>query len=212
MAVNIGAELQALPLEYMLSAPLVGAIKSQALAAQTTVQFIEKVGLQEDAVTGDLSVRNVTFEYTKQVTDPTQPDADPTIETNKLTVPFLAIVPVPYIRIEHLDVDFEFKVKETITRTAKVETSSGGGGSTTTDGTFKMGGGFFSFFGAPSATVKVTNTVNWNVSASYKSSSTSTQDRSARITINMRAVQDNMPEGLSRVLNILNDAIVSEPK
>ena len=55
MPANIGAELQALPLEYMLGTPLTAAIKAQALAAQTTIDFIEKIGLQEDpnSVTGD---------------------------------------------------------------------------------------------------------------------------------------------------------------
>lgn len=211
MPVNIGAELQALPLEYMLSAPLVGAIKSQALAAQTTVQFIEKVGLEEKP-DGSLQVRNVTFEYTKQVTDPKAPDAEPEKETHELEVPLLAIVPIPYVRIQELDVDFEFRVKETITTTAKAEFSSGGGGTTTTEGNFKMGGGFASFFGAPTASVKTTNTVNWNVSASYKTTNTQTQDRSARITMSLKAVQDTMPEGLSRVLTILNDSIASQTK
>lgn len=210
MPVNIGAELQSLPLEYMLSAPLQGAIKSQALAAQTTVDFIEKVGLEED-VSGNLTVRKVEFEYSKQVTNPADPAATPTLETNKLTVPMLAIVPIPFIRIQDLTVDFEFRVRETITTTAKTEVTSGGGGSTTVDTTTKLGGGFLSFLGGPSATIKANVSSHFNVSASYKSSSTQTQDRSARISMNMKAVQDTMPEGLSRVLTILNDSITSEP-
>lgn len=211
MPVNIGAELQALPLEYMLSAPMQGAIKSQALAAQTTVDFIEKVGLEEDAL-GNLKVRNVAFEYSKQVTNPDDPAATPAIETHVLTVPMLSVVPVPYIRIDHLNVDFEFRVKETIASTAKREVTAGGGGTTTVDTTTKLGGGFFSFLGGPSATIKANVTSRWNVSATYKSSTAQTQERSARISIQMKAVQDTMPEGLSRVLTILNDSISSEPQ
>ncbi len=45
MPANIGAELQALPLEYMLGAPLAATITAQALAAKTTVAFIEEVWL-----------------------------------------------------------------------------------------------------------------------------------------------------------------------
>lgn len=208
MPVNIGAELQALPLEYMLSAPLQSAIKGQALAAQTTVDFIEKVGLEEDPVTLQLKVRNVEFTYTKQVSNPADPAADPEIQENKLSVPMLAIVPVPYIRIEELTVGFEFKVKETITQTSKKESS--GGGSSTINTETKLGGGFFSFLGGPSATIKANVTSTFNVTTSNKSSST--QDRSARITINMKATQDQMPAGLEKVLNILNDAIVSQPE
>ncbi len=210
MPVNIGAELQSLPLEYMLSAPLQGAIRSQALAAQTTVDFIEKVGLEEDA-NGNLTVRKVEFEYSKQVTNPADPAATPTVETNKLTVPMLAIVPIPYIRIQDLTVDFEFRVRETITTTSKTEITTGNNTKTTVDTTTKLGGGFLSFLGGPSATIKANVTSQFNVSASYKTSNTQTQDRSAWISMNMKAVQDTMPEGLSRVLTILNDSIVSQP-
>lgn len=211
MAVNIGAELQALPLEYMLGAPLAAAIKGQALAAQTTVEFIEKVGLQEDD-DGNLSVRNVQFDYSKQFTNPDDPAAEPSILQQTLTVPMLAIVPVPFIRVDHLDVDFEFRVRESITRTNKSEITTGGGTKTVVDSTFKMGGGLFSFLGGPSATVKANVTSTFNVSTSFKTSNKATEDRSARITIGMKAVQDNMPEGLSRVLTILTDAIASTPK
>lgn len=209
MPVDIGAELQSLPLEYMLSAPMTGAIKSQALAAQTTVDFIEKVGLQEDPTTGNLTVRTVSFEYSRQVTDPNDPAATPTLETNRLTVPMLSIVPIPYIRVQDLEVDFEFKVRETIVRTSKAEVTSGGGTTSTVDTTTKLGGGFLSFLGGPSATIKANVTSTFNVSASYKTSSANTQDRSARITIGMKAVQDIIPEGLSRVLTILSDSITS---
>jgi hypothetical protein len=41
---NFGAELQQLPLQYMLSEPLTAVIKAQALAAQTTIQFIQSFG------------------------------------------------------------------------------------------------------------------------------------------------------------------------
>lgn len=211
MPVNIGAELQALPLEYMLSAPLQSAIKGQALAAQTTVDFIEKVGMQEDPVTGALSVRNVEFTYSKQVSNPADPAAEAEVEENKLSVPMLAIVPVPFIRIQELTVDFEFKVKESITQTAKRETSSSGGSTSVINTETKLGGGFFSFLGGPSATIKANVTSTFNVSTSSKSSSSNTQDRSARITINMKATQDTMPAGLEKVLTILNDAIVSQP-
>lgn len=208
MAVNIGAELQALPLEYMLSAPMSGAIKSQALAAQTTVDFIEKVGLVEDAL-GNLSVRTVEFEYSKQVTDPQDPAALPSLETNKLTVPMLAIVPIPYIRIQDLSVDFEFRVRETITRTSKAEVTSDAGVKSIVDTKTKLGGGFLSFLGGPSVSVNANVTSTFNVSATYKTANTQTQDRSARINIGMKAVQDTIPEGLSRVLTILADSITS---
>ena len=75
MPANIGAELQALPLEYMLGTPMTAVIKAQALAAQTTVAFIEQVGLEEDSITGELSVRAAEFSFTEAVPDPANPGA-----------------------------------------------------------------------------------------------------------------------------------------
>ena len=40
MPANIGAELQALPLEYLLGSPMQAAIAAQALAAKPTSDFI----------------------------------------------------------------------------------------------------------------------------------------------------------------------------
>jgi len=65
----MGAELQQLPLGYLLASPLTSAIEAQALAAQSTVDFIENVGLQEDETTGDLTVRTAEFSYTAPVPD-----------------------------------------------------------------------------------------------------------------------------------------------
>src|SRR5690348_4555487 len=109
MPANIGAELQALPLEYMLATPLTAVIKAQALAAQTTVAFIEKVGLVEDQASGDLSVRTAAFSFEQPVPDPRNPGAVVVQETN-LTVPILSLVPIPFIRVSDLNVSFEFKI------------------------------------------------------------------------------------------------------
>ena len=106
MPTNIGAELQALPLEYMLGTPLTAAIKAQALAAVTTVDFIEKVGLEEDAQ-GDLKMRTAEFTFSQPVPDPANPGAM-IFQEAKLTVPILSLAPVPFIRISDLNVSFEF--------------------------------------------------------------------------------------------------------
>lgn len=47
---NIPAELRALPLEHIIGSPLSAAIKAQAFATQTTVDFIKEVGLKPRAL------------------------------------------------------------------------------------------------------------------------------------------------------------------
>lgn len=215
MPANIGAELQALPLEYMLSTPLTAAIKAQALAAVTTVDFIEKVGLSENATTGELSVRAAEFTFSQPVPDIANP-GQTVFQDAKLNVPILSIVPIPFIRISDLNISFEFKIRDVSSQQSKAEVTAKTAfdNTTTVESKLQAGGGIGSFFGGPkvSGSVESKTNVSASVSASYQSTNRQMTDRSATFKMTMNAVQDAIPEGLSRVLTILNDAIKSQKK
>lgn len=215
MPANIGAELQALPLEYMLSSPLTAVIKAQALAAQTTIDFIEKVGLEEDPNTGELSVRAAQFSYDQPVPDPSNPGAVIS-QPATLTVPLLTLAPIPFIRISDLNVSFEFKIRDVSSNQSKAEITGKTGFESTTTATGKtgFGGGLIGFLGGASASgsLEQKTNVTASVSATYQSSNRQMTDRSATFKMTMNAVQDALPEGLSRVLTILNDSINSQKK
>lgn len=217
MPANIGAELQALPLEYMLGTPLTAVIKAQALAAQTTIDFIEKIGLEEDpnSPTGDLIVRTAEFSFKQPVPDPANPGAVIQQEAS-LTVPLLSLAPIPFIRVSDLNVSFEFKIRDVTSNQSKFEITGKTGfeNTTTVEGKTGFGGGVLGFLGGAGASGSVESKTNVtaSVSATYQSSNRQTTDRSATFKMTMNAVQDSLPEGLSRVLNILNDTINSTPK
>lgn len=215
MPANIGAELQALPLEFMLASPLTAVIKAQALAAQTTIDFIEKVGLTEDVATGELAVRTAQFSFSQPVPDPANPGSVIPQDTT-LTVPILSLAPIPFIRVSDLNVSFEFKIRDVSSAQSKAEITGKTGfeNSTTVEGKTGVGGGVLGFLGGPktSASLESKTTVTASVSATYQSSNRQTTDRSATFKMTMNAVQDALPEGLSRVLTILNDSIHSQKK
>src|SRR2546425_4969873 len=134
---NIPAILRDLPLEHIIGSPMQAAIKAQAFAARTTVEFIKEVGLKpvaaadlaqtglppggvadppkgDDAPDGDSTkayeARYVEFKFDRLVEEQiVQPAAaagtPPTVVTrhtvvpSRLTVPLLAIVPIPFLRI-----------------------------------------------------------------------------------------------------------------
>ena len=212
MPTNIGAELQALPLEYMLGTPLTAAIKAQALAAVTTIDFIEKVGLEEDAQ-GDLKMRTAEFTFSQPVPDPANPGAM-IFQEAKLTVPILSLAPVPFIRISDLNVSFEFKIRDITSAASKFEITGKTGFENNTNVETKIGagGGILGFLGGPKVNTSVESktTVTASVSSTYQSTNRQTTDRSATFKMTMNAVQDAIPEGLNRVLTIFNDAIQSE--
>jgi len=215
MPANIGAELQALPLEYMLGTPMTAVIKAQALAAQTTINFIEKIGLEEDSITGDLALRTAVFSFIQPVPDPANPEA--VIEqAAKLTVPLLSLAPIPFIRVSDLNVSFEFKIRDVTSNQSKFEITGKTGfeNTTTVEGKTGFGGGVIGFLGGASASGSVESKTNVtaSVSATYQSSNRQTTDRSATFKMTMNAVQDALPEGLARVLTILNDTINSTKK
>ncbi len=172
---NIPAELESLPLEYIISAPMTGAINAQAMAAQSTIDFIEKIGLTDTG--SNTKVNMVDFIYhTSQNNKST---------ANKLSVPLLSIVPVPYIRIKDITINFDFKID-----TTKVENKK-----ESKDTSFKT-----------SYNLWVSKV---SVKGTYTSSkeSRSTDDRSANLAITVNATQDEMPKGLKTMLDIFNNVI-----
>ena len=217
---NIAAELRALPLEHVIGSPLVAAIKAQALAANSTVDFIKEVGLKPralesgeseadlDEVTGEsgqpgLEARYVDFKFDRvmeeeEITPPASgaPAGTPPTKTtkfsvvpSKVTVPLLATVPIPYIRVNDMTIDFEFHIKYRDTREARTERKI----STIA----KVGGWFY----------KV------SVKGLYRNRTVNKRqtDRRTTLKITVNAVQDQIPEGLGKVLDTLNEAMKVVP-
>ena len=210
MPASISAELQALPLGFMLGAPLKAVIEAQALAAKTTIDFIQNVGLEEDPP-GEFKVRAADFSFVQPVPDPANPGSFLEQES-KLTVPILSIVPVPFIRVSDLNVTFEFKIRDVQSAQSKKEISGSTGITHTTETKAKFGGGFLGFLGGPSGDMSTRTNVQVNASATYQATNRSSTDRSATFKMTMNAIQDEIPEGLRMTLTILNDAIKASKK
>ncbi len=104
----IGAEFQALPLDYLIGAPLIAAVKAQKLAAESTLDYIN--GMIENG-----KPKMVEFSVEQQGPDGAK-------EVN-LKAPLLAITPVPHLRIDALNINFTFEISQTY-RNAK-ETNKG---------------------------------------------------------------------------------------
>ncbi|MGY1804061.1 DUF2589 domain-containing protein [Blastococcus sp. SYSU D00922] len=195
MPINIGQEM-ALPMEQIIGGPLQAVVKAQALAASSTVDFIQQVGLNPAPGGGGAqTARTVDFSFQRRVPareDDNGPSDVLTTETVALTVPLLTVVPVPFIRVKEATVDFEAQVSSSTLNT--------------TDSTFgisaEASGGFWG--------------VKFTVKASYTRNTKSSDqvNRSSTLKVHVYAVQDEIPAGLDRVLTILQTAIddgVEEP-
>ena len=184
--------LGSIPYGTLIGAPLTAAVQAQALAAQSSIDFIRSVGFTtasgatDPAEFGD--IRMVSFSYEKR-------NNDSSVETVELRIPILSIVPIPYLRIDELTIDFTSKITEEMVR----EDTSG----STTSASSELNAGYSNFL----SPLKI----DFKAAVSTKhSSSSSTNNRyktEHTININVRAVQDDVPGGMGRILEIFESAI-----
>ena len=177
----VAGELQALPFGSLIGGPLDAAIQAQARAALSSVSFIKQIGFKEDK-----SVETITFTAKKGT------------EVSSITVPLLTIVPIPFIRIDEMTIDFkanitsatqsEDKTVESTEKQAKIEA-----------------GGSYLFFKA---------SLEASISSKKDSESTKSSKYAVETTIDVHvhAVQDELPAGLAKMLNILTDTIETGEK
>ncbi|OZG75257.1 hypothetical protein BTA51_02410 [Hahella sp. CCB-MM4] len=170
----IGAEFQALPLDFMIAAPLVAAVKAQRVAAETTRDYIQSM-IDKDGkpLTVDFSVQKVNGGANNSI---------------DVKAPLLAMVPVPHLQIQSLDIHFTFEVSETFRDSS--ETSKGVEINAQT-------GSLLSPW--VSASIKG--------NASSKSSTESSTNRHGQLDVTVHATESAIPEGLARVLSLMTSAI-----
>ena len=212
---NPGQELSSIDFESMLGAPLIAVVHAQAQSAMTTVNFIKEVGFKKTTNAqnaGDYSETQepiyVTFKYPKELS-PYQPavaadstatppiaasDAVPAVyEDQELSVPILTMLPIPFIRMEETTIDFKAKITSVEYRK--------------TDTNFKISAELEAKAGWLWGSAKL------KVNTSYQRSTTagSNVNRTYSMDVHIKAVQDEMPAGMEKLLGILENAIISQP-
>lgn len=192
---EIGNEFSGLPIGELIGGPLTAACDAQVKLAMATANFIQTVGFHPDTK----ETRQVDFSFWRPARKTKEgAEGDALVEKVTLSVPFLAIVNVPALKVKSVDIVFDMEVKssenskDSFAAGASLEVSGGGG------------------FGP----VNFSATVKGSVSTAKEH--TRSTDKSAKYHVEVHALDEGMPEGLSRVLDILQSAIapvgVSEPK
>ncbi|WKE64079.1 DUF2589 domain-containing protein [Gallaecimonas kandeliae] len=187
--VKMSDQFQGLPMDNLIGGPLSAACNSQIMLAKATSDFISQVGFDDNK-----KVRMVDFAFSK----PEQiSKADGSVEIVKtdynLSVPFISIISVPTLQVDNVDVSFNMEVKSSYSESNKSDRaaafSASGGGSI---GPFKV-------------SVKVSGSI------SSSSQSQRASDNSAKYAVRVTAKQTGTPEGLSRVMDILQQTIAPVP-
>ncbi|MEM7165333.1 MAG: DUF2589 domain-containing protein [Planctomycetota bacterium] len=196
-------ENSALSLSQLIGAPLHALIDAEAQAALTTRRFIEEVGFKrrepaedstlpvvasEEDEFGDLRVAKFRQERT---------GADGNPETVEVSVPVLALLPIPALQVKDAELDFFIKIVDTTTTkgTVNPEANAAGSGQPTAEEATPPGAPKLMDFKA----------------AMGRDPSTSKGQRRMETQIKMKInlQQADLPSGLAKMLNVLDEGISS---
>lgn len=184
-------ELNSLDFEVYIGGPLQAAINAQQSASIAQAEFIKTIGMDEEK-----KLRYVDFTHKKRIPNP---EYDPTTDEDEanpkyleqevlITVPFLSILSVPALRIDEVVIDFNAKLTSVETRQSSAESNFA----------LEVGGKVWG--------------VRFKASAAYKrtTSSSSTIEKTYNLGVHVRAVNDELPAGLARVLDMMEDSIAAQ--
>ncbi|MCM1982970.1 MULTISPECIES: DUF2589 domain-containing protein [Cyanophyceae] len=192
-------QLGALPFGNLIGGPLVAAIEAQAKAARSSVEFIKSVAfkLDEDGnPTAD--VQMINFSYMQKSVDATSKEV--TFKKATLEVPLLTIVPIPYIRIDDMTIQFK----------ANISAESSSKDTSQNQSETDVKGNVTGKYGWGPASVEA------SFSAGYSAKKDSTSARDSRYSVEytmdiyIHAVNDSLPKGMESVLQLLSQSINSQ--
>ena len=182
--------LQAIPFGSMIGGPLNACIEAQAMAAQTSWQFIQEVGLNTNPDTGQKEAVNVSFQFVQNG------------RVVQLNVPLLTIVPIPYIAIHDIDINFKANISASSSSVSEQSSSSA------------LDVGAEASIGAKWGAFHMDAKMKANYSSKKDSKATQESKYSVEYTMDVavKAGQDSMPAGLAKVLELLGNTLdISDP-
>jgi hypothetical protein len=183
---SLGDELSSIDFQSMIGGPLIAVIKAQAQSAQTSVVGFNDPEADENAGMPTM----VTFTYEKPVESKDEAgDITVTPTAFNLTVPILTMLPIPFIRVEEVTIDFNAKINSV------AESTTSASSDLNTSLSVKVG------WKPVSAELKC------SYSNKKSSSATDKTERTYSLVIHVRAVQDELPAGMERLLGILESNI-----
>jgi hypothetical protein len=182
-------QLSALPFKNIIGGPLTASIEAQALAAKTTVDFIRAVGMQE--VNGKLEAINVEFSF-----------QDGTGAFRRLRVPILTVIPIPFIVIDTVDIEFKARIAASAQQSSEESSSSEA----------KIGVQASARWGTRGFGASVSVDASYSAKKDSKASQESKYSVEYTMDVHVHASQSGLPQGMAQILNILQDGISNKPE
>ncbi|MCM1184328.1 MAG: DUF2589 domain-containing protein [Roseburia sp.] len=169
----IAEQFAGLQMDQLIGGPLRAAADANAHLANSTAEFINKAGFDANG-----KVHTVSFGYQGRTVNE---DGTSNLNEMKVDVPLLAIVPIPNLQVDEVNILFDMEVKESVKEESSMDLSASAS-ATLRLGPFKV-------------------SVSGNVSA--HNTNTRSTDNSAKYHVDVRATNHGIPEGLARVLDMM---------
>lgn len=170
---SVAEQFAGLNIQSLISGPLTAAADASISLARSTADFINDVGFDVNG-----KIRTADFGYQRRTVNE---DGTSNLEEMKVAVPMLAIVPIPNLQIDEVNILFDMEVKQSEKSESAKDLSA------SVSGSAKFG------------PIKV----NITGSVSSHESNTRSSDNSAKYHVDVRATNHGTPEGLSRVLDMM---------
>ncbi|NID16100.1 DUF2589 domain-containing protein [Luteibacter yeojuensis] len=183
--VNMAQQFQGLPMGDLIGAPLGAACDAQVKLAQATADFIKTVGFQQSEDGSTEETRTAAFRFTRPVIN-----ADGTTgeEEVSMEVPLLSIVKVPNLGVSTVDITFDMEVKSSFSQQESKDNKM----------EYDVETGLK--IGPFSMNARIAGSVSSHMQ------NTRSSDNSAKYHVNVKAEDKGMPEGLARVMDIMQTA------
>lgn len=172
---GITDDFKGIPMRELISAPLIAAAEAQQELASTAWDFYQRIAFDKDKKT-----RVLEFEVDR----PIEQNGIITTMKQKVEAPFIGLVPIPSLLIDHVDVDFQMEV--TTTENTK--------STLTTDVAANLSSNWF-----------VKTEISGKVSTSREN--TRATNQTAKYQIHVTASQQPQTEGLSKLMDIMASCV-----
>ena len=169
----IADQFKGLDMGSLIGGPLTAAADASIMLADSTADFINHVGFDNNG-----KVRTVAFSYQKRSANE---DGTSNLDEMKMDIPMLAIVPIPNLQLDEVNVLFDMEVKQSESSQNSLDVGAG------LNGQLRLG------------PIKV----SISGSVSVHQENTRKSDNSAKYHVDVRATNHGTPEGLARVLDMM---------
>ena len=169
----IADQFKGLDMGSLIGGPLTAAADASIMLADSTADFINHVGFDNNG-----KVRTVAFPYQKRSANE---DGTSNLDEMKMDIPMLAIVPIPNLQLDEVNVLFDMEVKQSESSQKSLDVGAG------LNGQLRLG------------PIKV----SISGSVSVHQENTRKSDNSAKYHVDVRATNHGTPEGLARVLDMM---------